>query len=327
MQAVLRDIRYGARSLRKSRALTTVAVLALTLGIGLTTTMFSIVYGALLKGMPFPDSDQLAFVQRENLSRGNRRMSTPIHDYLDIRAQQRSFSGIAAYHTGTVNVSGVEKAERYDGAWVSSELFDVLQVRPLLGRTFTRAEETPGNGNVAILSHAMWQDRYAGDPSILGKSIRANGAPYTVVGIMPPKFSYPGDQAIWMPMQLDAVKLERGGRRQARARRRPVARAHRASQARHLLRRRERRRRHDREAHRGRVQADERGRDGLGTSDHRGSDRPTASPAALDDAWRRVLRAPDRVRERGEPAARPRGASHEGSRHPDRARRVEVGGR
>jgi putative ABC transport system permease protein len=211
MQAVLRDIRYGARSLRKSRALTTVAVLALTLGIGLTTTMFSIVYGALLKGMPFPDSDQLAFVQRENLSRGNRRMSTPIHDYLDIRAQQRSFSGIAAYHTGTVNVSGVEKAERYDGAWVSSELFDVLQVRPLLGRTFTRAEETPGNGNVAILSHAMWQDRYAGDPSILGKSIRANGAPYTVVGIMPPKFSYPGDQAIWMPMQLDAVKLERGG--------------------------------------------------------------------------------------------------------------------
>jgi len=210
MQGVLRDIRYGARSLRKSRALTAVAVLALTLGIGLTTTMFSIVYGALLKGMPFPDSDQLVGIQRTNPTRGNRRMGTPIHDYLDFRAQQRSFTGIGAFYRGTVNVSGTEKAERYDGAWVSSELFDVLQVRPLLGRTFTREEETPGAGNVAILSHTMWQDRYGGDPSIIGKSIRANGVPYTVVGIMPPKFVYPHSQQIWMPIQLDPTKLERG---------------------------------------------------------------------------------------------------------------------
>src|SRR3954468_3469113 len=98
MQAVLRDIRYGARSLRKSRALAAVAVLALTLGIGLTTTMFSIVYGALLKGMPFPDSDQLASIQRQNMSHANRRMGTPIHDFLDFRAQQRSFTGIAGYY-------------------------------------------------------------------------------------------------------------------------------------------------------------------------------------------------------------------------------------
>ena len=210
MQAVFRDIRYGARSLRKSRALTAVAILALTLGIGLTTTMFSIVYGALLKGMPFPDPDQLASVQRQNLSRGNQRMSTPIHDYLDFRSQQRSFSGIAAYHGGTVNISGAEKAERFDGAWVTANLFDVLRVRPLLGRTFTSAEETPGAGNVAILSHQIWQDRYASDPSIIGKAIRANGVPYTVVGVMPPKFSFPNAQAIWMPIQHDAAKLERG---------------------------------------------------------------------------------------------------------------------
>ena len=98
MRAVLRDIRYGARSLRKSRAVTAVAILALTLGIGLTTTMFSIVYGALLKGMPFPDPDRLATVQRQNLSRGIQRMPTPIHDFQDYRTQQRSFSGIAAFH-------------------------------------------------------------------------------------------------------------------------------------------------------------------------------------------------------------------------------------
>src|SRR5262245_9360286 len=167
MQAVLRDIRYGARSLRKSRALTAVAILALTLGIGLTTTMFSIVYGALLKGLPFPNADELVAIQRQNLSRGLRQMQTPIHDYLEYRAQQRSFSRIAAFYGGTVNVSGAEKAERYDGAWVSAELFDVLQVRPQLGRTFRREEETTGLGNVAVLSYTMWQDRYAGDPQIL----------------------------------------------------------------------------------------------------------------------------------------------------------------
>ena len=210
MQAVLRDIRYGARSLRKSRALTAVAILALTLGIGLTTTMFSIVYGALLKGLPFPDADELVAIQRQNLSRGMRQMQTPIHDYLEYRSQQRSFSRIGAFYGGTVNVSGAEKAERYDGAWVSAELFDVLQVRPQLGRTFRREEETPGLGNVAVLSYTMWQDRYAGDPQILGKAIRANGQPYTVVGVMPPNFSYPDRQAIWMPLQLDATKLERG---------------------------------------------------------------------------------------------------------------------
>src|SRR5688572_23993900 len=205
MQAVFRDIRYGARSLRKSRALTTVAVLALTLGIGLTTTMFSIVYGALLKGMPFPDADRLVGVERRSLSGGNERMPTPIHDYLELRAQQRSFTGIGAYYRGSVNVSGVEKAERYEGAWVSSELFDVLQVRPLLGRTFTREEETPGAGNVVILSHSVWQDRFAGDRSIIGKSIRANGVPYAVVGVMPPGFVYPHSQTIWLPIQLDAM--------------------------------------------------------------------------------------------------------------------------
>ena len=210
MQAVLRDLRYGARSLRKSRALTAVAVLALTLGIGLTTTMFSIVYGALLKGMPFPNPDELVAVERQNLSRGIQQMQVPIHDYLDYRAQQRSFIGIAAHYGGTVNVSGAEKAERYDGAWVTADLFDVLQVRPQLGRTFRRDEETPGLGNVAVLSYSMWQDRFAGDPQILGKSIRANGQPYTVIGVMPPKFRYPDNQSIWMPLQLDATKLERG---------------------------------------------------------------------------------------------------------------------
>src|SRR5687768_16652823 len=210
MRAVLRDIRYGARSLATSPALSAVASLAVALGIGLTTTMFSIVYGALLRGMPFPEADQLAAVARQNLSRGNGFMSAPIHDYHDYRAQQRSFTGLAAYYGGTANVSGAEKAERFDGAWVSANLFDVLGVRPILGRTFMLEEETPGAANVVVLSHAMWRDQYGASPSVIGTSIRVNGIPHTVVGVMPEKFAFPNRQSLWMPLQLDAVKLERG---------------------------------------------------------------------------------------------------------------------
>ena len=187
-----------------------VAVLALALGIGLTTTMFSIVYGALLRGMPFPEADQLAAVARQNLSRGNGFMSAPVHDYLDYRAQQRSFTALAAFYGGTANVSGAEKAERFDGAWVSANLFDVLGVRPILGRAFTPDEETPGAGNVVVLGHAMWRDRYGASQSVIGTSIRVNGLPHTVVGVMPEKFAYPNRHSLWMPLQLDAGKLERG---------------------------------------------------------------------------------------------------------------------
>src|SRR3954452_7579442 len=103
MQSLLRDVRYGIRSLIKSPGLSIVAVLALTLGIGLTTTMFSIVYGALIKGMPFPDANQLAFVARQNLSRDNSFRLLPLHDLIAYREQQRSFSGLAGYRDGTVN--------------------------------------------------------------------------------------------------------------------------------------------------------------------------------------------------------------------------------
>ena len=210
MQAILRDIRYGARSLAKSRAVSAVAILALALGIGLTATMFSIVYGALLKGMPFPEPNRLAAVARQNPSRGDGFIGTPIHDFQDYRAQQRSFTGIAALYGGTANVSGTEKAERFDGAWTTAELFDVLGARPMMGRTYTRDEETPGAGNVVVLSYGMWQDKYGADPGILGTTIRVNGVPHSVIGVMPEGFAFPDRQALWMPTQLDASKIERG---------------------------------------------------------------------------------------------------------------------
>src|SRR5262245_49927600 len=113
MQSLLRDVRYGIRSLIKSPGLSFVAVLALTFGIGLTTTMFSIVYGALMKGLPFPDGDRIMIVQRSNPARGIQRSSLPIQEYFDYKKQQRSYTDLGAFTSGSMYLSGEEKAERF----------------------------------------------------------------------------------------------------------------------------------------------------------------------------------------------------------------------
>ena len=211
MDSILRDIRYGFRSLRKSPALTLVAVTALTLGIGLTTTMFSIMYGALIKGLPFDRGDRIVAVQGTDITNPQNRQAVTIADYLDYRAQQHSFQQLAASYSGTVNVSGTEKAERFDGTWISANGFSVTRVQPLMGRTFVDGEDTPSGPQVAVIGYAMWHDRFASDPGILGKTIRANGVPYTIVGVMPKDFLFPDQAKIWLPLQADqAAKRDQG---------------------------------------------------------------------------------------------------------------------
>jgi len=166
--SIARDIRFGGRSLRKHLGLSVVAVFALTLGIGLTTTMFSIVYGALLRGLPYPGADRLVHVFEQNLARNFRRMDVSIHDYTDIRLQQRSFSDIGAFYSGTVNVSGTEKAERYMGTWATASVFDLAPTKPILGRTFRAGEDAPGGDRVTVLSYSMWQNRFGGIPRSSG---------------------------------------------------------------------------------------------------------------------------------------------------------------
>jgi len=210
VHAILRDIRYGFRSLVKTPGLTLIATIALTFGIGLTTAAFSIVYGAIMKGLPFPDGHRIVEVSRSNPSRGNRRMGVPISDYADYRAQQRSLDPIAGYYTGTVNVSGTEQAERYSGAWVSVGTFDVTSARPILGRVFRPGEDAPGGGNVVVIGSGMWRKRFGGDTSIVGRTLRANGEPFTIIGVMPQRYVFPDNVDLWLPLQLDPVALKRG---------------------------------------------------------------------------------------------------------------------
>jgi putative ABC transport system permease protein len=210
MQAILRDVRYGFRSLAKSPGLTIVATIALTFGIGLTTTMFSIVYGVMLKGLPYPDGDRIVTIYRNNTVTGSQRISVPVSDYTDYSTRQRSLSSIAAYYSGTVNVSGVGQAERYTGAWATASLFDIAKAPPRLGRTFRPEDNVPNGPKVALISYGMWKTRFGGGTNVLDQVIRANGQPFTIVGVMPEKYAFPDNADLWLPLQLDPLATKRG---------------------------------------------------------------------------------------------------------------------
>jgi predicted permease len=210
MSAILRDIRYGIRSLAKSPGLTFVATIALTFGIGLTAVMFSIIYGALMKGLPFDEGDRIVQVVRHNPLNGSQNMGSPISDFVDYRDQQKSLESLAGYYGGTVNVSGEVEAERFTGAYVTASMFELTRVRPLLGRYFQTGEDTPSGPRVAVLGYGIWQRRFGGDSAIVGKALRANGIPYTIIGVMPEGYLMPDNAALWLPLQLDPVALKRG---------------------------------------------------------------------------------------------------------------------
>jgi putative ABC transport system permease protein len=217
MEPFIRDLRHGARSLLKSPGLTAIAVLALTLGVGLTTTMFSIVYGALMRGLPFEGGERIVHISRTNPSRDTRRMSLTPHDFADYRDQQKSFEGLAAYSGMSMNVSGTERPERYRGVVVTANTFSLLRVRPVIGRDFTAADDAPGAPRVAILGQRAWRDRFGADPAVLGKAIRVNGEAATVIGVMPDRFAFPQVGEIWLPARIDFVKLARGEGQQVEA--------------------------------------------------------------------------------------------------------------
>ena len=138
------DVRFGIRMLAKTPLLSLVAILTIGLGVALTTHTFSSVHGAILRGVPVPDNDRLAYVGQNNLELGFTEMEMSLHDFEDLREQQTSFAGLAAFYQGTMNVAGEEgPPERFAGTYVSSNFFDEIGVRPALGRSFRADEEGP----------------------------------------------------------------------------------------------------------------------------------------------------------------------------------------
>lgn len=210
MDTFMKDVRYGARMLVKNPGSTAIAVLALALGIGLTAMMFSIVHGAVFRGLPFDGAEQLMTLNRTNLAEDADQMWFTQHDFVDYREQQQSFTDIAGYYTGTVNVSGIDRPERFDGAFISPQAFTLLGARPLHGRVFNEDDGRPGAPYVMLLGHDVWQNRFGGSPSVVGSTVRANGRPTTIVGVMPPGFAFPVSEQVWVPLQLDLASMRRG---------------------------------------------------------------------------------------------------------------------
>jgi predicted permease len=211
MANLLDDIRYGIRMFVKRPGLSALAVVALALGTGLTTTMFSIVYVSVLKGLPYEQADRLIAIFRTRPAQNMQFEPVDIHDFTDWRAQQKGFEALAAYYAETVNVSGTEgRPIRYLGAYTSANLFDILRVRPILGRTFRPEEDRPSAPPVMILSYRAWQDRFKGDPHIVGQVVRANSEMTTIVGVMPARFSFPSQMDAWLPLRIDPLAFPRG---------------------------------------------------------------------------------------------------------------------
>ncbi len=209
METLLSDIRYALRTLTKAPAFALVAVLALALGIGANTAIFSVVNAVLLRPLPYPEPEKLVKIWMRFTGIGipdDRNWVSP-PELRDLREYSRAFSGIAAIGSASFNITGTGTPERVEGVAVSAELFRILGVQPLAGRLFLPEEEQPGRDNVVLLGYGLWKRRFGGDLSIAGKTISLNGRNHTVAGVLPPGFQYPEDVEIWRPLAFTPDQL------------------------------------------------------------------------------------------------------------------------
>ncbi len=205
------DLRYGLRMLAKNPGFTTIAVIALALGIGANSAIFSVVNTVLLRPLPYKSPERLVMVWEEAAHLGFPKNTPSPANFLDWRSQNTVFEAMAAMVERSFNLTGVGEPERFDGRRVSANLFGLLGVDAQLGRTFRPEEDQPGS-RVVILSHGLWQRRFGADPRVIGQSLSLNGESYTVVGVMPPSFQFPSrrDQ-LWVPMAFSSKEAASRG--------------------------------------------------------------------------------------------------------------------
>ena len=206
------DVRLATRLLLKDRWYTAVAVLALGLGIGVNSTIFTFVNAVLLRGLPYENSDRIMYVNLTNTAAAGtqRLIGASYPDFEDLRRDTRTFEDLAAVRIGTMNLSDAERAaERATGAWISANAFGIIGQQPLIGRNFLPGEDSAGAQPVVILGYGLWQDRYGADPAILGRTIRVNEVPTRIVGVMPQGMKFPATADIWVPLVPDAAGRRR----------------------------------------------------------------------------------------------------------------------
>jgi predicted permease len=204
MEIFLRDLKYAIRQLLNSRGFTIAALGTLALGIGANTAIFSVVYAVLLESLPFADASRIVAIA-ETHPRAHGALPVTYPDYLDWQNQQKSFEQIAAFADANPNTESLYRAghsEQVRRVLASGNFFSLLGVTPLAGRTLTPHDDSPGSDHVAVLSEDAWRLYFGRDPSVVGSSIKLNGAQYTVVGVIPTESSFPADGDVWLPLSL-----------------------------------------------------------------------------------------------------------------------------
>jgi predicted permease len=212
LASVVQDVKLALRSLRRRPGFTLATLVTLALGIGGNAAIYSVVYAVLLKPLPYTQPDRLTNLYEVYKSEVDSRSEASYPDYLDWRARNHSFSDMAGYHGGAFLYGG-DAAKAVPAAKITWNFFDVLGVHPLLGRTFASGEDGVGAARVIVLSYTFWQEQFAGDRSALGRVVSIDGAPATIIGVLPPDFQFAkeGNAQIWAPIDNDQAYRDRRG--------------------------------------------------------------------------------------------------------------------
>lgn len=211
MQQWIGDVRSGVRMLLKYPTLSVVAVVTLGVGIGLSTTVFCVVNGALFKGLPFPDAGRIVAITASRTAQNQPRQPFSVHDLVAFQERQTSFEHIGAFGVTPLNVSAEDdRPERLRAGQLTVDAFRALGVQPIVGRGFQAGDDLPNATPVVLLGHDVWRERYGGSLDVVGSTLRANGTPRTIIGVMPEAFGFPFRETAWIPLSLDPAATRRG---------------------------------------------------------------------------------------------------------------------
>ncbi|NOT63896.1 MAG: hypothetical protein HOP19_27090 [Acidobacteria bacterium] len=218
LETLWQDVRFGARMLRKNPGFSLLAVVTLALGIGANTAIFSVVYGVLLRPLPYQDGHQLVVLQQYSAQSGANSLGFSVKEIRDYREQTQTLAEVTEHHSMTFTLFGGAEPELIQTGVVSANYFEMMGVKPLLGRTFLPEDETHGADAVLVLSYDYWQRSHRGDPHVTGRRFRMNDRPHTVIGVLPPVPQYPNENDVYMPTvacptrSSEAFQSNRNGR-------------------------------------------------------------------------------------------------------------------
>ncbi|MFP5264632.1 MAG: ABC transporter permease [Blastocatellia bacterium] len=212
METLIQDLRYSVRVLLKRPAFTAIIVLALAIGIGANTAIFSVINAILLRPLPYKNPDRISMIWLDNKKLGVDQDWHSYPNYMDYKEQNQSFEDMAAFNDRSFNLTGAGEPVRVTGVWATASLFPVMGIEPALGRTFTVEEEEPGKDLVVVISNGLWQRLFGADRDVVGRAINLNGVDRTIIGVMPPSFSFPEKETeIWVPLALSPQRKQARG--------------------------------------------------------------------------------------------------------------------